>query len=280
MAVKMNTRRTFLGSATAAALAGSSLAANTGALPNAPGQFKLGVATYSLRKFPRDKAIQMIKALNVDIVSIKDFHLPVKTSAAERAAAADEFRQAGIQVVSGGVISMRDEAALRGQFQYAKDAGMPMMIIMPQAPLVPAVEALVKEFDMRVAIHNHGPEDKNFPSCMDILKVIKNMDPRVGICCDIGHETRTGSDLLKVVAACGSRLLDVHSKDLTNNREAKSQVAVGDGNIPVAGLFKLLKKMKYAGNVNLEYEIFADDPLPGMQKSFSYMRGVLAGLNA
>jgi sugar phosphate isomerase/epimerase len=274
----MTSRRIFLGSAAAAFGAN---AANTGATPNAPGQFKLGIASYSFRKFSRDKAIEMTKQLGIDTISIKDFHMAMKgTTAAQRRADADAFRNAGINVVSGGVMRMTTEDEVAAYFQYAKDAGLPLMIIMPNESLVPAVEKKVKEFDIPVAIHNHGPEDKNFPSCMDILKAIKNTDPRVGICCDIGHEIRTGSDVLKVVQACGSRLHDVHTKDLTDFKTAKSQVAVGEGNIPVAPLFKLLKKMKYSGNVNLEYEIFADDPMPGMRASFSYMRGILAGMSA
>ena len=273
----LTSRRLFLGSTAAASLAS---AASTVATMNQPGQFKLGIATYSFRKFPRDKAIAMTKKLGVDVVSIKDFHLAMKgTSAAERAAAAEEFRTAGISVVSGGVIQIQKEEDLRGQFQYAKDAGFPMMIIMPSAATMPSIEKLVKEFDIKVAIHNHGPEDKNFPSALDALKVIKNMDPRVGLCCDIGHEVRTGSDLLKVIAACGSRLLDVHSKDLKDLKEKGSQVPVGDGNIPIAAMFKLLRKLKYAGNVNLEYEIDADDPMLGMAKSFAHMRGILAAIN-
>lgn len=273
------TRRNLLGSVAAASFANA--AANTGATLNPPGQFKLGIATYSFRKFKRPEAIAMTKKLGVDVVSIKDFHLAMKgTSAAERAAGAQEFRDAGINVVSGGVIQMQKAEDLRAQFQYAKDAGFPMMIIMPNAANMPEIEKLVKEFDIKVAIHNHGPEDKNFPSALDALKVIKNMDPRVGLCCDIGHEVRTGSDLLKVIATCGSRLLDVHSKDLKDLKEKGSQVPVGDGNINLAGLFKLLRKMKYTGNVNLEYEIFADDPMPGMATSFAHMRGILAAMNA
>lgn len=263
-------RRTLLGGAVIA----PAFAATAGA------GFKLGVASYSLRKFSRDKAIEMMKALKVDQVSIKDFHLSMKTTADERAAGANEFRNAGIEVKSGGVIQMKDAAQLPAQFKYAKDAGMPMMIVMPSADNLPAIEKLVKEYDIKVAIHNHGPEDKVFPSSLDAFKLIKGLDKRIGLCVDIGHEVRTGTDLLKVFETVNSRLLDVHVKDLTNLREAKSQVPVGDGNIPVAAMFKHLKKVGYTGNVMLEYEIFADDPLPGMQKSFSYMRGILAGLNA
>lgn len=279
----MTSRRIFLGSTAAASLASAAAgaAANTGATPNPPGQFKLGIASYSFRKFSREKAIEMTKQLGIDTISIKDFHMPMKgSSAAERRAAADAFRNAGINVVSGGVMRMTKEADVHDWFQYAKDAGLPMMIIMPDEALVPVVEKHVKEYDIPVAIHNHGPEDKNFPSCMNILKAIKGTDPRVGICLDIGHEIRTGSDILKVAAACGTRLHDVHTKDLTDFTTARSQVAVGEGKIPVPGLFKLLKKMNYRGNVNLEYEIFADDPIPGMRISFANMRGILAGLSA
>ena len=42
--------------------------------------------------------------------------------------------------------------------------------------------------------------------------------------------------------------------------------------------FRELKKANYQGGVMLEYEIDDLDPLPGMIKSFAYMRGVLAGL--
>ena len=269
------TRRGLFAGAAALPLASSLAAATAGT------GFKLGVASYSLRKFPRDKAIEMIKALKVDQVSIKDFHMPVKgTSAEERAAASKAFRDAGIEVKSCGVIQMKAEGELKGLFQYAKDAGIPMMITMPSADNLPAIEKLVKEFDMKVAIHNHGPEDKVFPSSTDAFKLIKNLDKRIGLCVDVGHEVRTGSDLLKVFEQVNSRLMDVHVKDLTNLREAKSQVPVGDGNIPLAAMFKHLKKVGYTGNVMLEYEIDADNPLPGMQKSFSYMRGILAGLNA
>jgi sugar phosphate isomerase/epimerase len=95
---------------------------------------------------------------------------------------------------------------------------------------------------------------------------------------DIGHSARTGIDVVKTVALAGSRLLDMHVKDLGNFKDKNSQVDCGDGIMPFPAIFKQLKKMNYQGCVNLEYEINAKDPLPGMQRSFSYMRGVLAGL--
>jgi len=106
------------------------------------------------------------------------------------------------------------------------------------------------------------------------------MDPRIGVCVDLGHTTRTGHDILETIQECGSRLIDMHIKDLKDLMNKDSQVDVGDGVMPVAAIFKQLIKMNYQGVVNLEYEIHADDPMPGMQKSFAHMRGVLAGLRA
>ena len=94
---------------------------------------------------------------------------------------------------------------------------------------------------------------------------------------DIGHATRAGSDVVKCVALAGDRLFDMHVKDLAKPNDKDSQVDIGDGILPFPALFKQLKKMGYQGCVNMEYEINAKDPMVGMQRSLSYMRGMLAG---
>jgi sugar phosphate isomerase/epimerase len=129
-----------------------------------------------------------------------------------------------------------------------------------------------------VAIHNHGTEDHNFPSPYDVLAVVKDMDPRMGLCIDIGHTVRTGTDVVKAVLDAGPRLHDMHAKDLRDLKAKDSQVIVGEGAIPIPAIFRALDTIHYQGYVNLEYEIDAADPLPGMKQSFAYMRGVLAGL--
>ncbi len=239
---------------------------------------KLGVATYSLREFPRAQAIEMIKKLDIEYVSIKEFHLRYKSTPEELAQGKKEFLDAGLKILSGGNIDLKKPAELRNMFEYAKACGMPMMIGAPAHATVAAIEKLVKEFNIRVAIHNHGPEDKEFPTPQSVLKAIKGMDPRMGLCIDIGHSVRAGADILGSIKEAGPRLLDVHVKDLKSTTDKASQVPVGDGVLPIVGMFKLLKQMKYQGGVMLEYEIDANDPFPGMQKSFAYMRGVLAGL--
>ena len=244
------------------------------------GELKLGVASYSLRQFQRGLAIKMMQRLNVPYICIKEFHLPYSSSPEEVARAVKEFARGGLKIVGGGVIYMQwdDDDDIRRYFDYAKAAGMPLMVIAPSHQSLLRVEKFVKQYNIPVAVHNHGPEDKEFPTPESVLKAIQGMDPRVGLCIDAGHTTRTGTNVLDSIRAAGSRLLDFHIKDLKDLRDGKTQVPVGDGAMPVVEIFKLLKQTNFAGYVNLEYEIDADDPLLGMAKSFAYMRGVLAGL--
>jgi sugar phosphate isomerase/epimerase len=242
--------------------------------------FHIGIASYSFREFQRKLAISMIKQLGIKYVSVKEFHLPYTLTPAEAGKAAAEFQKAGLTIVSGGNISLQDEdpAALKRMFTYAKSCGMPMMVCAPTHTTLPTVEKLAKEFDMKVAIHNHGPEDKHFPTPESVLEAVKGLDPRMGLCMDLGHSMRTGADVVQAVAAAGPRLLDTHIKDLKSSTDKASQCDVGEGVMPVVAIFKQLKKMKYTGCVNLEYEINSDNPLPGMHHSIGYLKGVLAGL--
>jgi sugar phosphate isomerase/epimerase len=243
------------------------------------GEFKLGVASYSFREFSRKIAIQGTQKL-AKYINYKDVHLPLTSTPAEIKKAIADTEKAGLKIVGGGTIYFRtaDEADIRSKFEYAKAAGMPTMVCMPDKAILPKLEKFVKEYDIKIAVHNHGPEDKNFPSPQDVLKVVKDMDPRCGLCIDIGHTVRTGVDLVPTVAEAGSRLLDMHVKDLASFTAKDSQVPCGDGKIPFPALFTQLKKMNYQGYINLEYEIDDTDPLPNMIKSFAYMRGVIAGL--
>ncbi|MGA2421891.1 MAG: sugar phosphate isomerase/epimerase, partial [Candidatus Acidiferrum sp.] len=209
---------------------------------------------------------------------VKD-HLPVDPDG-EKAALAD-YAAAGITLHAAGAISFdRDEAAdIRNKFEYCKRAGIGVIVAGDPAPeTLPRIERFVKEYDIRVAIHNHGPEDKLWPSPLEVLKAVKGMDPRMGCCIDVGHTVRAGTDVVEAIHAAGARLYNVHMKDLTDFQKKDSQVAVGDGRMPVRGIFEALAAEKYKGFVDLEYEVHADDPMAGVSRSFAYMRGVLEKL--
>jgi sugar phosphate isomerase/epimerase len=243
----------------------------------------LGIASYSFRKYTREQSIAMAKIIGTPFINIKDFHLKLDSTPDQIDAARKEFADAGMIIVGGGNISFPDsddDAKRREKFQYAKRAGMPLIVCAPTPDTLPKLEKLVREFDIKIAIHNHGPEDKNFPTPQSALKAVKDMDPRCGLCIDIGHTARTGVDVVESIAEAGPRLLDMHVKDLKDFSAKESQCDVGEGRMPFPQIFKQLIKMRYPGYVNLEYEINETDVMPGMLKSFSYMRGVLAGLKA
>jgi sugar phosphate isomerase/epimerase len=240
---------------------------------------KLGVASYSLRELSRADAISAIRALRTPYVSIKSMHLPYESTAQELAAGQEEFESAGLTIVGGGVVTLQqdDNDDIRTYFDYARASGMPLMVIAPSAATLPRIERFVIEYDIKVAIHNHGPGDAHFPGPSDALPIIQDMDPRVGVCVDLGHTTRTGVDIVEALEESGNRVLDVHVKDLKDLLVAESQCIVGEGAMPFPAIFRQLVAMSYSGYVNLEYEIDAQDPLPGMLQSFAYMRGILAG---
>jgi sugar phosphate isomerase/epimerase len=270
------TRRGFLGGAVAAGLAGGAAAEP----PGRAGNLKLGVASYSLREFQRGLAIRMIRELNVHCVCIKEFHLRYRSTPEELRRGAAEFRRAGLTITGGGTVYLQkdDDSDIRQYFEYAKTCGMPMMVIGPAHQTLPRIEKFVKEYGIAVAIHNHGPEDKEFPTPAVALKAVEGMDPRVGLCIDVGHTARAGEDVVRSLQAVGARLLDVHIKDLRDLRQKGTDVPVGEGAMPIVAIFQALEKMNYQGCLHLEYEADADSPLMGMAKSLAYMRGVLAGL--
>jgi sugar phosphate isomerase/epimerase len=280
--MKLN-RREFLATSAAAAVAPLTLSATTGD----SGPIKLSVATYSLRNFKdRAEAIKMIQQLNIKFADVKDVHIPIKDGTTESwTQGGKDFRDAGIKIVACGNVDMKKPEELRQAFEYAKAIGSPTIVCAPTQEQLPAIEKLVKEFKtIQIAIHNHGPEDKFMPTPQSVLEAVKGMDERMGLCIDIGHTARTGADIVEWIAKAGPRLHEMHFKDLKDPHNAdpmvarSSQVDVGDGVLPIPEIFKQLAKQKYKGYCSLEYEINTKDPLPGMQKSFAYMRKVITEL--
>jgi sugar phosphate isomerase/epimerase len=249
--------------------------------PHPVGQIRLGLASYTFRNFTRAQLIAFMKQLNLSALNAKDVkdHLPMDPQA--EAAALADYAAANISLHAAGAIyfSKNDEADIRSKFDYCKRAGIRVIVAGdPTLEVLPILDRFVKEYDIRIAIHNHGPEDKLFPSPLDVLRAVKNLDPRIGCCIDVGHCARAGTDVVQAIHACGPRLFNMHIKDLTSFQSKESQVAVGEGIMPIRGIFEALLAIRYPGFVDLEYEIHADDPMPGVIASFAYMRGVLAGM--
>lgn len=242
---------------------------------------RLGLCSYTFRRFDRAQLIYFMKQLNVYALNAKDAkdHLPMDPQGETEALA--DYAAAGIKLHAAGTISFAkdDDADFRNKFEYCKRAGVSVIVAGDPAPhTLPRIEKFVKEYNIRFAIHNHGPEDKIWPSPLTVLEAVKNMDPRMGSCMDLGHTARTGINVIDAIHKVGPRLFDCHIKDLTNFHDKESQVPVGDGILPVKGIFQALAAIKYRGFVDLEYEMHPDNPMPGAISSFAYMRGVLVGM--
>ena len=271
-------RREFLQSSALATLA---LGAGTKLFAQKKGQraaVKLGLASYTFRNFTRAQLIGFMKQLDINELNPKDAkdHLPMDPQ--REAAALADYKAAGIHLHAAGAIYFPkdDDADIRSRFEYCKRGGIGVLVAGDPAPeMLPRLERFAKEYDIRVAIHNHGPEDKIFPSPLDVLKAVRSMDPHMGCCIDVGHAYRAGTDVVQAIHDVGSRLFNLHMKDLKDLHEKESQVTVGEGKVPVEAIFKALIATGYQGFVDLEYEVHPDDPMPGVTSSFAYMRSVL-----
>jgi inosose dehydratase len=243
-------------------------------------ELKLGVASYSLRNFSLELALTMTKQLKVKYITLKDMHLPFKTTTAERKAAAKKVAAAGLTLMGGGVVYMNNkEDEVRSYFEYAKDAGMPTIVSSPEPAALDLVEKVAKEYDIRVAIHNHGPGDTRYPSPLDVLRLVKDRDEHMGVCIDVGHTVRIGQDPIEAIEQCASRLYDFHIKDVTQATREGGATEVGRGVIDIPAILKTLVRLKWPYHLALEYETNGDAPMQGMVESFAYMRGVLATLD-
>jgi sugar phosphate isomerase/epimerase len=279
-------RRNFVQSGAlvaAACVASSATPSFAEALPvsGKPSPVRLGICSYTFRNFTRAQMLGYLKELKLTDLNVKDTkdHLPMDPTLEAQALA--DYAAAGIKLHAAGAIYFpkNDEADIRGKFEYAKRAGIGVIVAGDPTPeSLKWIERFVKEYDIKIAIHNHGPEDKFFPSPFDVLKAIKDLDPRIGFCIDVGHAARANANLVEAIHATGPRLYDMNIKDLGNFTSRESQVAVGEGILPIHDIFKALIDIKYPGFVDLEYEINGDNPMPGVIESMAYMRGVLAGM--
>lgn len=240
---------------------------------------KIGVATYSLRTLPLDDAIKALQRCGLKYISIKDVHLAMKTTADERKAIAKKFRDAGLIPMSCGNVGMtNDEANIRAAFEYARDIGLPTMVCAPHPDSMPILDKMVKEFDIKLAIHNHGPEDKRFPRPTDVWDAVQKYDKRIGLCIDIGHSARAGDDPATAVLKYQERLYDMHLKDLNNVTPKGSPVEGGRGVLDLKSVFEALVKINYQYMAAFEYEKDGKDPVPGLSETIGYCRGIIASI--
>lgn len=245
--------------------------------PETNEKFRVGMAGYSFVKLnDLDKSLSIMQRADVHYLCIKDFHLPFKSTTAEIAAFHAKLKEKGVTGYAVGPIYMKTEAEIDSAFAYAKRVGVKLIVGVPNYELLPYVDKKVKEYNFHYAIHLHGPDIKIYPDAEDVWDHVKDLDPRIGMCLDIGHDTRNGKDAVADLKKYISRVFDIHIKDVTGNTKLGYSIEVGRGVIDFPAFVKMLREVGYTGVCSLEYERDMAEPSMGIAESIGYFRAVIA----
>lgn len=246
--------------------------------PNLKADLKLGVASYTLKEFTREEALDMTLRCGLNRITFKSMHLPLDSDTETIRKAVALCKEKGVELYGAGVIYMKTKEEVDQAFEYAKTADMEMIVGVPSHELLDYVEEKVKVYDIKLAIHNHGPGDDVYPSAESAYLKIKDRDKRMGLCIDIGHTKRIKRDPSKDVTDFFDRVYDIHLKDVTKDEADGKTCIIGRGIIDFNSFLKTVSDLKYTGTLALEYEADANDPLPGMMESIGYVKGILSTL--
>jgi inosose dehydratase len=245
------------------------------ATPKKEDKFKLGLASYTFRKFSLDDTLKWAKQLDLKGISLKDMHMPFNSSADDLKKIAEKVKAAGIHLYGGGVIYMKTAKEVTDAFQYASNASLDMIVGAPNHEFLPLVVEQVTKYNIKLAIHNHGPGDSLYHSPIDVYEKVKNLDKRIGLCIDIGHVQRIDQDPAEMIVKFKDRLYDLHIKDVNKNTGEGVPVEMGHGIIDIPKVIKALRKANFTGYASFEYEKDGDAPLTGLAESVGYFRGVM-----
>ena len=237
--------------------------------------FKVGMAGYTFVNFDLDKTLETMQRADVHYLCIKDFHLPLNSTDEQIAAFHAKLASKGVTGYAVGPIYMKTKEEVDRAFAYAKRVGVKTVVGVPNVELLPYVEQKVKEYGFYYAIHLHGPDIELFPDADDVWKHTKDLDPRIGMCLDIGHDTRNGKDPVADLQKYHTRVFDVHIKDVTGNTKQGYSVEIGRGIIDIPAFIKMLRQVGYNGVCSLEHERDMKDPFMGIAESIGYFRGVI-----
>ena len=276
----MYQRREFVKKGIAGMLGGAMALATTEGLAvpdtRAPKEepFRLGMAGYSFVHFKLEQALEMMRKTDVHYLCIKDFHLPYKSTAEEIAAFHQKLKESNVTGYAVGPIYMKTRPEIDNAFDYAKRVGVKLIVGIPNPEDLPYVDQKVKEYDFRYAIHNHGPGDKLYPNAVTVHGLIKDLDPRIGLCFDMGHDMRYGNDPVADMKKYSKRIFDIHLKNVTAAAHDGTTCELGRGVIDIPAFVKVLRKVNYTGVCSLEYEKDMKEPLAGIAESVGYFKGV------
>jgi sugar phosphate isomerase/epimerase len=268
-------RRKFLGTAVgAAAVVGSRRFLRGADASNGFGGFQMGMQSYTLRDFPIDRALEEIQKLGLHNVELFNGHFNANSSDADIEAMKSKTKALGITMRGHGVNPFtKDHEANRRWFEFAKKAGIRNIAADPTEDSFDSLDKLVAEYNIRIAIHNHGPYAR-YSKVTDVLNAIKGHNPMIGACADLGHYIRSAEDPVRVINLLEGRLYGVHLKDFADQKAQTKGVILGKGHLDVVGVFKALRKGNFPadGALSLEYEENPKDPIAEVQECLAVAR--------
>jgi sugar phosphate isomerase/epimerase len=243
--------------------------------PETGEKFKIGMAGYTFVKFDLDKTLETLQKCDVHYLCIKDFHLPLNSTDEQIQQFHAKLKEKGVIGYAVGPIYMKSKEAVDNAFEYAKRVGVKLIVGVPNYDLLPYVDQKVKEYGFNYAIHLHGPDIKEYPDAEDVWNHVKDLDPRIGMCLDIGHDTRNGKDPVADLKKYRTRVFDIHIKDVTGTTKLGYSLEIGRGVIDIPAFVKMLRKVGYTGVCSLEHEKDMGNPFMGIAESIGYFRGVV-----
>jgi inosose dehydratase len=279
-------RRRFL-ALSAAAAAGATWfdaprilqAANLADNKDAFGGFPVGVQSYSLRHYSVEEAVRHLQGMGVHYVEFYSKHLDPNGTPEQDAAVKKLLESADIKISAHGVNNFsKNHDANKKVFDFAKRIGFKTITANPQPDAFDSLDKLVAEYDIRIAIHNHGP-GALFDKLAGLQAAIKGHDKRIGACVDCGHYIRSGEDPVKCVLELGDRVYGVHLKDEKEfGVKASANVVIGKGHLDVVALFKALRQVKFPadGALSLEYEANPSNPIDDMKACLEAAKEAIA----
>jgi sugar phosphate isomerase/epimerase len=238
---------------------------------------KLGIQLYSLRGFSRDVALKHASEIGFEQVEFYSGMLPLDASDEVIEATKKQVADLGMSISSHGVNRLtKDAAENRRIFEFAKKLGSPSITADPDFDAFDNLDELVKEFDIRVAIHNHGPNHR-YNKAIDVLRVIENRDERIGACADLGHYIRSGQNAPEVIRLLKGRLYGIHLKDFAEMQDKTKGVILGKGHLNVADTFRELQEAGFPDNgaLSLEYEENEKDPIADIRECYAVAKGAM-----
>ncbi len=277
-------RRHFL-AATSAALASTSFltSAARGVTVQAPKRrINLGIQLYSLREFSVEDALQQAKDIGFTHVEFYGNMLPLNSTPEKIAAVKKQVADLGLTISAHGVNPFsKDAGANRKWFEFAKAVGIPCISADPDPDSFASLNELVKEFDIRVAIHNHGPTHR-YNKAIDVLRAIEKHDPRIGACADLGHYIRSGEKPTEVIRLLKGRLYGIHLKDFAEMQDKTKGVILGKGHLDCNAVVDALLAVDFPANgaFSLEYEENPKDPIADIKECFAVANAAVSRVNA